>query len=870
MATELGTAYVQIIPSADGIKGMIEKAMGTEVVGAGDKAGQGFMKSFAGTVTKMIAAIGIGKVIKDTLSSSLNEGAALQQSLGGIETLFKGSADIVKGYAKEAYRTSGLSANAYMESVTGFSASLLQSLGGDTGKAAEIANMAMIDMSDNANKMGTSMESIQFAYQGFAKQNYTMLDNLKLGYGGTKEEMQRLLTDAQKLTGVKYDINNLSDVYQAIHAIQENLDITGTTAKEASTTFTGSFASMKAAAQNVLGNMALGEDLSPSLEALKETVHTFVFGNFIPMLKNVVKAIPEVLGFAIKEGLTAIFGESTTQTIINNLSTAFQNIKSAVGGIGDLFGGFIDKLKGILGISGDVGELGTAFEGITGAISTVTDWIKQFVDWINQTPAAVDSATAVLAALAAGFVALKVVDTVKSAIDGFKTGLTAAKTGMIAFNAIVSANPFTALIVGVTAVVAALTWFFTQTETGKAIWQGFTEFLSSAWTSISSFLIDTWNNIAQTATAIWEGIVSVATAIWSAITGAIMAVVQPFIDAFMGLWNGMSSGISQVFDGYVTYLTGVWEVIKSVFLGAILIIIDLVTLNFGQLGTDLGAIWDGISNGISTMWEGIKSIFSGAVSAIVGGVQATFNGMAAFLSGLWDAISGAAIAGWDGLVSGVQGIIDGLVSGAQAAWDEMSNAVSSLVSGITGIFDALWEIDLAGAGQAIMDGFLGGLKAAWGAVTDFVGGIANWIREHKGPIEYDRKLLIPAGNAIMDGFGSGLKDGFSDVQDTVKGIAEEVNNIVDKYLNNEFYSELDFNGNVATVGGVELTRQQTSQISSWNPDNHRYDPEDSNQKIELHTTVELDGKVVGKQITPYVTNEQSRLDKRDRRKRGES
>lgn len=800
MATELGTAYVQIIPSADGIKGMIEKAMGTEVVGAGDKAGQGFMKSFAGTVTKMIAAIGIGKVIKDTLSSSLNEGAALQQSLGGIETLFKGSADIVKGYAKEAYRTSGLSANAYMESVTGFSASLLQSLGGDTDKAAEIANMAMIDMSDNANKMGTSMESIQFAYQGFAKQNYTMLDNLKLGYGGTKEEMQRLLTDAQKLTGVKYDINNLSDVYQAIHAIQENLDITGTTAKEASSTFTGSFASMKAAAQNVLGNMALGEDLTPSLEALKETVHTFVFGNFIPMLKNVVKAIPEVLGFAIKEGLTAIFGESTTQTIINNLSTAFQNIKSAVGGIGDLFGGFIDKLKGILGISGDVGELGTAFEGITGAISTVTDWIKQFVDWINQTPAAVDSVTAVLAGVVGGFTALLIVNTVRSAIEKFTTALKVARAAWWLFNAVVAANPFTALIVGVAAVVAALTWFFTQTETGKAIWQGFTEFLSSAWTSISSFLIDTWNNIAQTATAIWEGIVSVATAIWSAITGAIMAVVQPFIDAFMGLWNGMSSGISQIFDGYVTYLTGVWEVIKSVFLGAILIIIDLVTLNFGQLGTDLGAIWDGISNGISMMWEGIKSVFSGAVDAIVGGVQATFNGMAEFLSGLWDAISGAAIAGWNGLVSGVQGIIDGLVSGAQAAWDAMSKAVDSLVSGITGIFDGLWHIDLVGAGKAIMDGFLGGLKSAWSAVTNFVGSVANWIRDHKGPIEYDRKLLIPAGNAIMEGLNQGLQDQFKDVKQTVGGMGDEISDV---------FSE----GNLDLNSSVSLTKTFEAQLA---------------------------------------------------------
>jgi pblA len=744
----------------------------------------------------MIAAIGIGKVIKDTLSSSLNEGAALQQSLGGIETLFKGSADIVKGYAKEAYKTTGLSANAYMESVTGFSASLLQSLGGDTGKAAEIANMAMVDMSDNANKMGTSMESIQFAYQGFAKQNYTMLDNLKLGYGGTKEEMQRLLTDAQKLTGVKYDINNLSDVYQAIHAIQENLDITGTTAKEASSTFTGSFASMKAAAQNVLGNMALGEDLTPSLEALKETVKTFVFGNFIPMLKNAVKAIPEVLGFAIKEGLTAIFGESTTQTIINNLSTAFQNIKSAVGGIRDLFGGFIDKLKGILGISGDVGELGTAFEGITGAISTVTDWIKQFVDWINQTPAAVDSVTAVLAGVVGGFTALLIVNTVQSAIEKFTTALKVARGVWWLFNAVVAANPFVSIVVGVSALVAALTWFFTQTETGKAIWQGFTEFLSSAWTSISSFLIDTWNNIAQTATAIWEGIVSVATAIWSAITGAIMAVVQPFIDAFMGLWNGMSSGISQVFDGYVTYFAGIWEVIKSVFLGAILIIIDLVTLNFGQLGTDLGSIWDGISNGISMMWDGITSIFSGAVSAIVGGVQATFNGMAEFLSGLWDAISGAAIAGWNGLVSGVQGIIDGLVSGAQAAWDAMSNAVSSLVSGITGIFDGLWNIDLGAAGQAIMDGFLGGLKAAWGAVTDFVGGVANWIRDHKGPIEYDRKLLIPAGNAIMEGLDQGLQDQFKDVKQTVGGMVDEISDVFSE-------DNLDFNSSVSLTKTLE-------------------------------------------------------------------
>ena len=177
MATELGKAYVQIIPSARGITGMIQKEMSGEVASAGVSSGKSLGSSLIGALKGAIAAAGIGKAI----GAALSEGAALQQSLGGIDTLFKASAEKVKGFANEAYKTTGLSANAYMENVTGFSASLLQSLGGDTDKAADIANMAMIDMSDNANKMGTSMESIQVAYQGFAKQNYTMLDNLKLG-----------------------------------------------------------------------------------------------------------------------------------------------------------------------------------------------------------------------------------------------------------------------------------------------------------------------------------------------------------------------------------------------------------------------------------------------------------------------------------------------------------------------------------------------------------------------------------------------------------------------------------------------------------------------------------------------------------------
>lgn len=287
MATELAKAYVQIIPSAVGIQGRIQKEIEPEA----DSAGSSFGGKMVGMIKKVIATAAIGKA----LSASISEGAALEQSLGGIETLFKDSADKVKANAAKAYQTAGMSANDYMELTTSFSASLLSSLAGDTSKAADVADMAMVDMSDNANKMGTNMEDIKNAYQGFAKQNYTMLDNLKLGYGGTKSEMERLLADAQKISGVEYNIDNLADVYSAIHVIQGQLDITGTTAKEAATTISGSFNQMKAAAKNVMGEIALGMDVGPALNELANTIITFAVGNLLPAIWNVISALPSAI-----------------------------------------------------------------------------------------------------------------------------------------------------------------------------------------------------------------------------------------------------------------------------------------------------------------------------------------------------------------------------------------------------------------------------------------------------------------------------------------------------------------------------------------------------------------------------------------------
>lgn len=248
------------------------------------------------------ASVVAGTAMAAFSAKAVSEYAGYEQAIGGVETLFKESADKVIANAESAYKNAGMSATEYMETVTGFSASLLQSVGGDTETAAEIADMAIVDMSDNANKMGTSIEAIQSAYSGFAKQNYTMLDNLKLGYGGTKSEMERLLADAEKVSGVKYDINNLKDVYNAIHVIQGELDITGTTAKEATTTLEGSMTMIKNKIDDMITDF--GGELAPVVQEVLTYVTDMLpeieamFEEFVPVIADFVQQLlPQVMNF---------------------------------------------------------------------------------------------------------------------------------------------------------------------------------------------------------------------------------------------------------------------------------------------------------------------------------------------------------------------------------------------------------------------------------------------------------------------------------------------------------------------------------------------------------------------------------------------
>lgn len=392
MATKLADAYVQIIPSAKGIQGSISKVLNGEAESAGASAGAGIASKLKGA----IAAAGIGAAVVQAVRASIDAGGALQQSFGGLETIYGDAAEEAKQYAYEAAKA-GISANDYAEQAVSFGASLKQAFAGDTTKAVKAANTAIMDMTDNAAKMGTPIENIQNAYQGFAKQNYTMLDNLKLGYGGTKTEMERLLKDAQKISGVEYNIDNLGDVYDAIHVIQGELGLTGVAANEASTTLTGSFGAAKASLQNLLANMALGEDIKAPLNSLIANAKGALFNNFLPMVRNILASLPEIFSTGFDYAKNAILsvdwltaGQDLIGKIKDGISQLSVDIPQAMTDIGNTAITWFESVdwaatgSAIIGLLGD--GISILTEDIPGLIKNIglaaIDWFKK-VDWLN-------------------------------------------------------------------------------------------------------------------------------------------------------------------------------------------------------------------------------------------------------------------------------------------------------------------------------------------------------------------------------------------------------------------------------------------------------------------------------------------------------
>lgn len=510
-------------------------------------------------------------------------------------------------YANQAYKTTGLSANAYMENVTSFSASLLSAVSGDTNKAAEVANKAMIDMADNANKMGTDMESIQNAYQGFAKQNYTMLDNLKLGYGGTKEEMERLLSDAQKLTGTSYNIDNLADVYTAIGVIQDQLNITGTTAKEAEQTFSGSFASMKASAQNLMGNLSVGdgEAVARSMGELITTASTFFFGNFVPMLQNIFSNLPSAVSTAVSN-VAPMIKEKVLPLITSIKDTIFTGLSS----IGIDTGLLQNVLDQLFNVNVDGGGLAGMFSSLKGmfvnTVNTILQILPPLISAVQEiAPVMLDIFSTVINAVG------QIVPYVTPVIETIK-------------NIIVTAMPVIQQVI--TTVANAIVAIM---PTVSSIFEFVGNVIQQVLTVIGNHM-----GLFQT---IVSTVVTVVSTVWQALAPVISAVV----DVIITVVDGLLTGIEAVFDFLAPYIQTIWESICGFF--------DAASSTISTIIDTLKSIFEGLFDAVSTVFGNIQDTVSSVIDTVTGVISGAIDAISGFI----DKIGGAISAAKDFIGSGV-------------------------------------------------------------------------------------------------------------------------------------------------------------------------------------------------------------------------
>lgn len=656
--TTIAKAYVQIMPSAKGIKDSLTKAMGGDVAAAGVSAGKSLGEKLVGTLKGVITAAGIGAA----LGKALTEGAALEQSLGGVETLFMGSADRVIAAADNAFRTAGVSANSYMEQVTSFSATLLQGLGGDTEAAASYADKAIVQMSDNANKMGTDISSIQMAYQGFAKDNYDMLDNLKLGYGGTQAEMARLINESGVLgDSIEVTAETVKDVpfnsiIDAIGVIQDELGITGTSAEEAVTTLSGSFAAMKAAASNVLANLTLGRDLAPALEGLAETVSTFLTGNLLPAVWNILSALPGALvTFAVSLGPQLVSG------LINGLNNELPGLGSAVAGIVAPIAGAFAALKALVAgqaiVSGII-SIATAIKTFIAAASFASSPLAllqgAFIAFANP----VGIVVAAIGALAGGFVYLW------NTCEPFKQfwiDLGANITAFVTNAGQAIANFFTVTLpqIFTNAVTAVSEWGSSMISNAITAAQGFV-------TNVSTFLQDLPYNIGYILGTALANVVNWASQMWL----NAQQMGANFIDAVVTFFTQLPTNVQNfVTMAYTSVTTWAANMVQSaISMGSSFL--SNITTFFSQLP---GNVQNWLTTALANVaqWAvqmGQKGIE--AAQTLVSNVETGLMELPGKLldigrqavEGLWRGIKGAA--GWlkEQIGNFVSGVVDGFVN----------------------------------------------------------------------------------------------------------------------------------------------------------------------------------------------------------------
>lgn len=660
---DVGSAYVTLMPSMRGFANDIKAQFGqagneggksfgsgltTGILG-GSGAAKSALSSIGGAAVTAgkLAVAGLGAVtgaVTAVGGAALNAYADYEQLSGGVETLFGSSASLLKGYADEAYRTAGMSANQYMTQATSFAASLVQSVGGDTAKAAEYANMAMIDMSDNVNKMGSDMQSVQDAYQGFAKQNFTMLDNLKLGYGGTKEEMQRLIADANKLRAEQgktadLTIDSYADIVEAIHTVQEEMGITGTTAKEASTTISGSIGMAKAAWTNFLTGLGRDDvDFSQLTNQLLESIGA-VAKNVAPRVaiigKSIIQAFPSVLS-----GLGSVLAPIVSEA----LSTAWNIAVQALAGSGIKLP-TVDSSQFMTAFQQVASFVGAAIDGIKGAVSTLASAFAPafaamqaaLAPIIAQVSSALLPALSVLGA-ALGNLAAAVLPVISAAIQAMAPVIATAIGAVVSLASTISTG-LAPVINGIASLIQAVL---------PVIQQLFTQWGASIQAVVSA------------AFAFVESVVTSAMNVINAVIGTVLALIK---GDWEGVWNGVLNILQAVWDGMIATVQSCIQLVSSTIDSALSFIKGVWNSAWSALGSFLDSAWDGFVSAVTGGNEQVMSILGGLPGKIIGlfadaGSWLIDSGRA-LLQGFADGVMGAV--GWVGdQISGALGTIRGL------------------------------------------------------------------------------------------------------------------------------------------------------------------------------------------------------------------
>lgn len=626
------------------------KAAGKE---AGDSVGKGIddgtkqgtgsathsLETF-GTVAKGVAVASVAAftavagAVGFVGTKALESYASYEQLVGGVDTLFKDASGTVQAYAANAYKTAGLSANDYMQQVTSFSASLIKSLGGDTAAAADLGNVAMTDMSDNANKMGSNITDIQNAYQGFAKQNYTMLDNLKLGYGGTQEEMQKLLDHAEELTGTHYDLGNFGDMVSAIHAVQTEMGITGTTAAEAASTIEGSVNSAKGAWENWLTGLGNeNADMSALTTQLLDAVSAVV-QNVAPRIQQIgqtlVAALPGALA-GISEKLTPVLAEA--------VSSAWNAAVAILAGAGITLPQ-IDASQVIDTINTISSNLQSMWSSVAPTVSGAANLVSGALQIMASN---MDQVLQLLIPLAAGFAFFKtsmaivgIIDGVKNALTAFKTAQNAATVAQAALNAVVNANPFVLVGTLIAMLIAAIITLWLTNE-------DFRNAVLAAWAAIQAGAAEIWGAIVNFFTvAVPEAINNMLT-FFAALPGNIANFLAGVVLAVATWYVSMVSYALQTGLDFLNNIVSFFSSIPGSVAGFLGSVISTVGGFVGDMAS--GALQAG-QQFASNLLDTISKIPGQVYSIGSDIVQGIINGISDFVGGIGDAL-------WGGISSSI-------------------------------------------------------------------------------------------------------------------------------------------------------------------------------------------------------------------------